>query len=49
MLMLGFNRYLAGHRVKLQASIHYQMLSGNWRVNQPGNAWGSYFQIEIGI
>ncbi|MCC6767413.1 MAG: porin [Bacteroidia bacterium] len=49
MIMLGFNRYLSAHRVKLQASVYYQFLEGNMRVNHPGNAWGAFFQMEVGI
>jgi hypothetical protein len=49
MLMLGFNRYLSGHRVKFQSSVYYQFISGNLEVTQPGNAWGAFVQVEVGI
>jgi phosphate-selective porin OprO and OprP len=49
MLMLGFNRYLSGHRVKFQSSIFYQYLNGITRLSHAGNSWGAYFQVEVGI
>lgn len=49
MIMLGFNRYLSGHRVKFQSSIYYQYLDGNLSINHTGNAWGAYVQVEVGI
>lgn len=45
---LGLNRYLKGHRVKLQTDLTYQNILGNFNRNATSN-WISRFQIEIGI
>lgn len=46
---LGYNRYLQGHRVKLQGNISYSWTDDHAALDHVGNFWGAYLQIEIGI
>ena len=46
---LGYNRYLNGHRVKLQGNISYSWSDHHAAFDHAGNAWGAYLQVEFGI
>ena len=46
---LGLTKYFRAHRLKLQFNTYYQVKGGNYATHNPGNYWGSTFQIELGI
>lgn len=47
--MLGYTRFVNGHRVKLQAAVFYNWGDGEMDAATPGNAYGAMFQVELGI
>lgn len=47
--LLGVNRYLNGHRIKLQWYAGYRWIQGDARFGTAGNSWTTMFQIEFGI
>lgn len=47
--LLGVNRYLNGHRIKLQWYAGYRWMRGDAALSAPGNSWTTMFQIEFGI
>jgi phosphate-selective porin OprO/OprP len=46
---LGYNRYLNGHRIKLQGDISYSWTDNHAAFDHAGNVWGLWLQIELGI
>lgn len=48
-LWLGLNKYLNGHRIKLQWFAAYRWVNGNTALTAPGNRWATMFQVEFGI
>lgn len=46
---LGYNRYLNGHRIKLQGDISYSWGDAHAALDHAGNVWGLWLQIELGI
>ena len=46
---LGYNRYLNGHRIKLQGNFSYSWTDNHAATEHVGNFWGAYLQIEVGI
>ncbi len=46
---LGVTKYFRAHRLKLQLNANYLIKNGNYDTGNPGNNWGSTFQIELGI
>ncbi|MDP2187821.1 MAG: porin [Sphingobacteriaceae bacterium] len=48
-LWFGLNKYLNGHRIKLQWHTGYRWINGNTALNQGGNRWFTMFQVEFGI
>jgi phosphate-selective porin OprO and OprP len=48
-LWFGVNKYLNGHRIKLQWHTGYRWVNGNIALNQGGNRWFTMFQVEFGI
>jgi hypothetical protein len=46
---LGYNRYLNGHRVKLQGDISYSWTDDHAAFDHTGNVWGLWLQVELGI
>ncbi|RZS98522.1 porin [Cecembia calidifontis] len=47
--LLGFTKYVNGHRIKLQANIGYKWLEGLSSFENVGNSWTGMFQVEFGI
>lgn len=47
--LLGYTRYLNGHRIKVQANIGYRWLEGLYQLENAGNSWTGMFQVEFGI
>lgn len=47
--LLGLNKYLNGHRIKLQGYVGYRWQQGLIQLDHPGNNWTAMFQIEFGI
>lgn len=47
--LLGFTKYVNGHRIKLQANIGYKWLEGLSSFDNVGNSWTGMFQVEFGI
>lgn len=47
--ILGFSRYLNGHRVKIQANLGYAWRDGVYLLSNTNNFWFSTFQVEFGI
>lgn len=45
----GLNKYMNGHRIKLQWFAAYRWLNGNVALEGPGNRWVTMFQVEFGI
>ncbi|WP_238542107.1 porin [Cecembia lonarensis] len=48
-VLLGFSRYVNGHRIKFQANVGYKWLEGLSRFDNAGNSWTAMFQVEFGI
>jgi hypothetical protein len=46
---LGYNRFVEGHRVKIQGNLNYFTQLGNYSTSNALNSWGLIFQIEVGI
>lgn len=46
---VGLNKYLNGHRIKMQWHAGYRWVNGNAALNQGGNRWFTMFQVEFGI
>jgi len=46
---LGLTKYFRAHRLKLQFNTYYQVSGGRYATSNPGNYWGSTFQVELGI
>ncbi len=47
--LLGYTRYVNGHRIKIQGNIGYRWLEGLSGVENTGNFWTGMFQVEFGI
>ena len=47
--LLGVNRYLNGHRIKVQWYAGYRWTKGDAAFDHAGNSWTTLFQIEFGI
>ncbi|MBK8227019.1 MAG: porin [Flavobacteriales bacterium] len=47
--LLGINRYLNGHRIKLQWYAGYRWTEGMAAFDHDGNSWTTLFQVEFGI
>ncbi|MDO9553173.1 porin [Rhodonellum sp.] len=47
--LLGYTRYINGHRIKMQANIGYRWLEGLTDLDRAGNTWTGMFQVEFGI
>ncbi|OOG77243.1 porin [Algoriphagus sp. A40] len=47
--ILGFTRYLNGHRIKIQANFGYGWLDAAPELNDYDNYWFGTFQVEFGI
>ncbi len=47
--LLGVNKYLNGHRIKLQWFGGYRWIEGRAGLDAAGNAWTTMFQVEFGI
>ena len=47
--LLGVNRYLNGHRIKVQWYAGYRWTKGDAGLDHAGNNWTTLFQIEFGI
>lgn len=47
--LLGYTRYINGHRIKIQGNIGYRWLNGVADLDSQGNAWTGMFQVEFGI
>ena len=47
--LLGINRYLNGHRIKLQWYAGYRWIEGMAAFDHSGNSWTTLFQVEFGI
>lgn len=47
--LLGVNRYLNGHRIKVQWYAGYRWTKGDAAFDYAGNSWTTLFQIEFGI
>ncbi|WP_291788702.1 porin [Cecembia sp.] len=48
-VLLGFSRYVNGHRIKFQANVGYKWLEGLSSFENVGNSWTGMFQVEFGI
>jgi hypothetical protein len=48
-LVLGWTRYLRGHRFKWQVNLSYLVADGVYRLAHPGNRWNVIGQVEVGI
>jgi phosphate-selective porin OprO/OprP len=48
-LLLGFSRYIIGHRIKIQANFGYKWFEGLYSFENIGNSWTGMFQVEFGI
>jgi hypothetical protein len=48
-MLLGFSRYVNGHRIKFQANFGYKWLEGLSNFESTGNSWTGMFQVEFGI
>jgi len=48
-VLVGFSRYVNGHRIKFQANVGYKWLEGLSRLDNAGNSWTGMFQVEFGI
>lgn len=48
-LELGATKYLRKHRIKVQASVFYDVRQQNYSLQNEQNSWGALFQIELGI
>jgi len=46
---VGLNKYMNGHRIKIQWFAAYRWVDGNTAVTQIGNRWSTMFQVEFGI
>lgn len=46
---LGCTRYINHHRVKMQAALSYAWRAGQASFDAPGNRWGLWLQMELGI
>lgn len=46
---LGVNKYLNGHRIKLQWHLAYRWVNDSMVLSQPGNRWATMLQVEFGI
>ena len=47
--VLGFTRYLHGHRIKLQGNFGYSWFDAVTKLPNPDNFWFWTFQVEFGI
>ena len=47
--LLGYTRYINGHRIKIQGNIGYRWLEGLADLDRAGNTWTGMFQVEFGI
>lgn len=47
--VLGFTRYLNGHRIKIQGNVGYGWFQGNPELQDEDNFWFGTFQVEFGI
>lgn len=47
--ILGYTRYLNGHRIKVQANIGYRWLEGLSQIENARNSRTGLFQVEFGI
>lgn len=47
--ILGFTKYLNGHRIKIQANVGYAWRDGIFLLSNTNNFWTSTFQVEFGI
>jgi hypothetical protein len=46
---LGYTYYVNQHRIKLQTALSYAWQKGNAALDSPGNKWGLWFQVELGL
>jgi hypothetical protein len=47
--LMGYTRYLNGHRIKVQGNIGYRWFEGLYGIENSGNFWTGMFQVEFGI
>lgn len=45
----GVNRYINGHRIKVQSAVIYNWRDGMMDLDHRGNRWGLMLQMEVGI
>lgn len=45
----GLNRYINHHRIKVQSAVSYAWQNSTPDLHVPGNRWGLWFQMELGI
>jgi phosphate-selective porin OprO and OprP len=48
-VLMGYTRYLNGHRIKVQGNIGYRWFEGLYGIENRGNFWTGMFQVEFGI
>jgi phosphate-selective porin OprO and OprP len=48
-VLLGYTRYVNGHRIKVQGNVGYRWFEGLYGVENTGNFWTGMFQVEFGI
>lgn len=47
--ILGYTRYLNGHRIKIQGNVGYSWSDANFELQDTDNFWSLTFQVEFGI
>lgn len=47
--ILGYTRYLNGHRIKIQGNVGYAWSDGQFELSNTDNFWFLTFQVEFGI
>lgn len=47
--ILGYTRYLNGHRIKIQGNVGYSWSNANFELQDTDNFWFLTFQVEFGI
>jgi phosphate-selective porin OprO and OprP len=48
-VLLGYTRYINGHRIKVQGNVGYRWFEGLYGIENSGNFWTGMFQVEFGI
>lgn len=47
--ILGYTRYLNGHRIKIQGNVGYSWRDANFELQDTDNFWFLTFQVEFGV